>query len=80
MGKRGQDFMESLSMDRIYDYMFHLISEYSKLLDFKPTPPSTALEVCADSVLCFADDKQRTFLNKSTAFPSQTPPCTLKPA
>ncbi|XP_061345896.1 uncharacterized protein LOC133291626 [Gastrolobium bilobum] len=80
IGKRGQDFMESLNMDRIYDYMFHLISEYSKLLDFKPTPSSTALEVCAESVLCFADEKQRIFLNKSTAYPSQTPPCTLKPA
>ncbi|KAK7289818.1 hypothetical protein RIF29_03780 [Crotalaria pallida] len=80
IGKRGQKFMESLSMDRIYDYMFHLISEYSKLLDFKPTPPSSALEICTDSVLCFADDKQRLFLKKSLAFPSKAPPCTIKPA
>lgn len=80
IGKRGQDFMESLSMDRIYEYMFHLISEYSKLQDFKPSPPSTALEVCVDSVLCYADEKQRMFLKKSTTFPSQNPPCNFKPA
>lgn len=72
--------MESLSMDRIYDYMLHLLSEYAKLQDFKPSPPPTALEVCSESVLCFADDKQRMFLSKSTTSPSQTPPCTLKPA
>ncbi|OIW03303.1 hypothetical protein TanjilG_09950 [Lupinus angustifolius] len=72
--------MKNLRMDRIYDYMFHLISEYSKLIDFKPTPPSTALEVCIDSVLCYADDKQRLFLSKSNVVPSQAPPCTLKPS
>ncbi|CAL0301690.1 unnamed protein product [Lupinus luteus] len=80
IGKRGQKFMENLRMDRIYDYMFHLISEYSKLLDFKPTPPSNALEVCIDSVLCYADDKQRLFLSKSNVLPSEAPPCTLKPS
>ncbi|CAN6692979.1 unnamed protein product [Malus baccata var. baccata] len=42
MGQRGQDFMESLSMDRVYDYMFHLITEYSKLLDFKSDIPASA--------------------------------------
>ncbi|KAL1370110.1 hypothetical protein HN51_000421 [Arachis hypogaea] len=80
IGRRGQDFMESLNMDRIYDYMFHLLSEYSKLLQFKPTPPSSSLEVCVDSVLCFADEKQRGFLNRSSTFASQSLPCTLKPA
>lgn len=71
--------MESLSMDRIYDYMYHLLSEYAKLQDFKPTPPSSALEVCAESVLCYADDKQAAFLKESTSFPSPSPPCTLPP-
>ncbi|KAL5814779.1 hypothetical protein ACOSQ4_025420 [Xanthoceras sorbifolium] len=80
IGERGQDFMESLSMDRIYDYMFHLITEYSKLLDFKPSPPSTALEVCSDSLLCLADPKAKQFLERSTTIPSPTPPCKLQPA
>lgn len=71
--------MESLNMDRVYDYMFHLISEYAKLQDFTPKLPSSAMEVCPDSVLCYADDKQTPFLRESIAFPSQTPPCTLPP-
>lgn len=80
IGKAGQDLMESLSMDRVYDYMFHLISEYSKLQDFKPVPPSSALEVCVDSLTCFADEKQKQFFERATAFPSPSPPCTLQPA
>ncbi|CAN1167010.1 O-glucosyltransferase rumi [Linum perenne] len=79
IAKAGQDFMESISMDRIYDYMFHLITEYSKLQRFKPVPPASALEVCPDSVLCFADEKQRMFLEKSVTSPSSEPPCNLRP-
>ncbi|KAK3409791.1 hypothetical protein EUGRSUZ_J01883 [Eucalyptus grandis] len=80
IGKRGQDFMEDLSMDRIYDYMYHLIMEYSKLQNFKPIPSSSAREVCVDSLLCFADPKQRQFLERSTALASEEAPCTFKAA
>ncbi|PIA59411.1 hypothetical protein AQUCO_00400351v1 [Aquilegia coerulea] len=80
IGKRGQDLMEQISMDRVYDYMYHLIKEYSKLQDFKPSPPSSAQEVCMDSLLCFADTKQKDFLQRSTASPSSSPPCILPPA
>ncbi|GKV26213.1 hypothetical protein SLEP1_g35556 [Rubroshorea leprosula] len=80
MGKRGQDFMENLSMDRVYDYMFHLISEYSKLQDFKPVPPSSALPVCAESLLCLADPLQREYLERETAVPSPAAPCGMEPA
>lgn len=69
--------MESLSIDRIYDYMYHLISEYAKLQDFVPVPPSSALELCIDTVLCFADDQQKRFLKKSLVFPSNESPCSL---
>lgn len=77
IGKAGQDFMESLTMDRVYDYMLHLITEYSKLLDYKPAPPSSALEACVESLLCLADPKQRQNLEKAAASPSPYPPCTL---
>ncbi|KAM3373965.1 hypothetical protein P3S68_012679 [Capsicum galapagoense] len=77
IGKAAQDFMESLSMDRIYDYMYHLISEYAKLQDFVPVQPSSALEVCTNSVLCYADDKQKSLLKRSLAFPSDESPCTI---
>lgn len=45
-------------MDHVYDYMYHLIVEYSKLQDFKPAPPSLAQEVCVESILCVADKQQ----------------------
>ncbi|KAF8402652.1 hypothetical protein HHK36_010741 [Tetracentron sinense] len=79
IGKGGQDFMEGLHMDRIYDYMYHLITEYSKLQDFKPVPPSSAQELCMESLLCFADPKQRQILERSTASPSSALPCRLQP-
>ncbi|XWS74020.1 hypothetical protein CRYUN_Cryun02cG0179600 [Craigia yunnanensis] len=77
IGKRGQQLMESLSMDRVYDYMLHLISEYSNLQDFKPVPPSSAQEVCEESVLCLAEPKQREYLRRAAAGGSSTPPCSL---
>ncbi|XP_022970432.1 O-glucosyltransferase rumi homolog [Cucurbita maxima] len=80
IGQQGQNFMESLSMDTVYAYMFQLITEYSKLLDFKPTPPPSALEVCSESLLCIADEKQRQFLEKSATSASLVPPCSLNRA
>ncbi|KAJ0944428.1 putative glycosyl transferase CAP10 domain-containing protein [Helianthus annuus] len=71
--------MERLNMDRVYDYMYHLITEYAKLLDFKPVRPSTALEECNESLLCYADETHRGFLERSTATPSPSPPCKLPP-
>ncbi|KAJ8749742.1 hypothetical protein K2173_012293 [Erythroxylum novogranatense] len=79
VGKAGQDFMKSLNLDTVYDYMFHLLTEYSKLQDFIPVPPPSALEVCPDSLLCLADQKQKEWLQKSISFPSPRPPCTLRP-
>jgi len=64
-------------MDRVYDYMYHLISEYAKLQDFKPVPPQSSQEVCVDSLLCFAEPKQRQFLEQSATSLSPSPPCFL---
>lgn len=79
MGQAAQDYMESLSMARVYDYMYHLINEYSKLLAFKPVQPPTAQQVCEESVLCFANEKQRQLLLKSTAHTSISQPCSMPP-
>ncbi|XP_021715534.1 O-glucosyltransferase rumi homolog [Chenopodium quinoa] len=77
MGKAGQDYMDTLNMDRVYDYMFHLLMEYSKLQDFKPIPPSSAQEVCIESLLCFAEPKQKQFLEQSATSLASMPPCVL---
>ncbi|KAG2260628.1 hypothetical protein Bca52824_079922 [Brassica carinata] len=77
IGKRGQGYMESISMNRVYDYMFHLITEYAKLQKFKPEKPYSAKEVCEGSLLCFAEQKERDLLEKSRVAPSMDRPCTL---
>ncbi|KAL1202023.1 hypothetical protein V5N11_014970 [Cardamine amara subsp. amara] len=81
IGKRGQSYMESISMNRVYDYMLHLITEYSKLQKFKPEKPSSAKEVCAGSLLCFAEQKERDLLERSrVVVPSLDRPCQLPDA
>ena len=79
IGKAAGDFMKEMNMERVYDYMYHLINEYSKLLDFKHAKPASALEECVESLLCYADESHREVLERSTAFPSSTPPCKLPP-
>jgi len=78
IGKQGQQFMQNLNMENVYDYMFHLLSEYSKLQKFKPQVPTTAQEVCKTSILCLADSNERMFLERSipkTA--TKSLPCSL---
>lgn len=72
--------MGNLSMERVYDYMYNLLVEYSKLLHFNPIPPSSAVEICGESLLCFADSKQMPLLKRSAVQPSPNEPCTLRTA
>ncbi|KAF3777404.1 O-glucosyltransferase rumi-like protein, partial [Nymphaea thermarum] len=66
IGRGAQGFMQELDMETVYSYMFHLLVEYSKLQDFKPSAlPSTKL-LCEESVLCFADPVQRRSLERSS--------------
>jgi hypothetical protein len=37
-------------MERVYDYMFHLLTEYAKLLRYKPAVPRGAAEVTVESM------------------------------
>ncbi|KAI3906620.1 hypothetical protein MKW98_009528 [Papaver atlanticum] len=78
IGRGAQDLMGSLNMERVYDYMYHLINEYSKLQNFKPVPPSTSQEVCMESVLCYANEREKGFLKGSIASPSLSMPCALQ--
>ncbi len=78
IGRGGQQFMQNLKMGNVYDYMFHLLLEYSKLQKFKPQVPATAQEVCKASILCLADSKERMFLERSTPkTATNSLPCSL---
>ncbi|KAL0002498.1 hypothetical protein SO802_016279 [Lithocarpus litseifolius] len=58
IGETASKFIqENLKMDFVYDYMFHLLSEYAKLLKFEPTIPPGAHEACSETMACLMDDK-----------------------
>ncbi|KAK7295057.1 hypothetical protein RJT34_17960 [Clitoria ternatea] len=79
IGKAGTRFIyENLKMNFVYDYMLHVLTEYAKLLRFKPTIPAGAVEVCSENVACPMYGIWRQYLVDSMVkSPSATPPCTM---
>ena len=49
----------------VYDYMFHLLNEYSKLLKFKLAIPKEAIELCSEAMACHATGKAKQYMNRS---------------
>ncbi|KAK3227102.1 hypothetical protein Dsin_006964 [Dipteronia sinensis] len=84
IGKAASDFIqEELKMDYVYDYMFHLLNEYAKLLKFKPMVPenSRAVEMSSETMTSMAaDGSEKKFMMESLVkSPSLTSPCTMPP-
>ncbi|KAK1260229.1 hypothetical protein QJS04_geneDACA001953 [Acorus gramineus] len=81
IGKAASTFIqEELKMDYVYDYMFHLLHEYAKLLKFKPVKPQNAVEICAASMACRAKGLERKFMMESMVNASHDlGPCELPP-
>lgn len=80
IGEAGSNFMsKELKMSNVYDYMFHLLTEYAKLLKYKPVIPKGAKEVCSQSMLCSRKDRvERRFMRESMVkSPTGTGPCNL---
>ncbi|KAK0582891.1 hypothetical protein LWI29_030854 [Acer saccharum] len=81
IGKEGSKFIhESLKMKYVYDYMFHLLSEYAKLLKFEPKVPPGVKEMCSEKLACSSDGLWKKFMVESMVIsPSETLPCTRPP-
>ncbi|CAI9101803.1 OLC1v1039218C1 [Oldenlandia corymbosa var. corymbosa] len=80
IGKAGSRFIhEDMKMEYIYDYIFHLLNEYAKLLRFEPVVPPNAVETCVESMACHTDGNWRKFMEESMESPSHTIPCSLPP-
>ncbi|QCE02761.1 protein glucosyltransferase [Vigna unguiculata] len=81
IGQRGTNYVvENLKMKFVYDYMFHLLNEYAKLMKFKPTIPTEAVETCSESMVCSVRGlKKRLFVDSMVTSPSETPPCSIPP-
>ncbi|EFJ29915.1 hypothetical protein SELMODRAFT_450427, partial [Selaginella moellendorffii] len=81
IGSHAQEFLrKDLSMDRVYDYMLHLLREYAKLQRFKPRVPEGAQLLCKSAVTCIAEAEQLEFLKRTETSNSQTSPCSMPPA
>ncbi|XP_059661761.1 uncharacterized protein LOC132307901 [Cornus florida] len=81
IGKTASEFIqEELKMDYVYDYMFHLLNEYAKLLKFKPEIPEGAVEYCSETMACRAEGLVKKFMMESMVkSPSITSPCSMPP-
>ncbi|XP_030928223.1 protein O-glucosyltransferase 1-like [Quercus lobata] len=84
IGEAGSKFIqENLKMDFVYDYMFHLLSEYAKLLKFEPTIPPGAHEACSETMACLMDDKlwkiKKFMVESMVKTPRDALPCTMPP-
>ncbi|KAL5568024.1 hypothetical protein UlMin_024599 [Ulmus minor] len=79
IGKAASKFIqEELKMDYVYDYMFHLLNEYAKLLQFKPIIPKNAIEFCSESMACATQRLTKKFMMESMVkSPAQSDPCTM---
>ncbi|KAI3856195.1 hypothetical protein MKX03_027777 [Papaver bracteatum] len=81
IGKTASNFIqEELKMDYIYDYLYHHLNEYSKLLRYKPVIPPNAVEFCSETMLCPSEGLQKQFMVESMVqHASEIGPCTMPP-
>lgn len=81
IGKAASRFIqEELKMEYVYDYMFHLLNEYAKLLQFKPTIPEKAVEFCSESMACTTHGLRKKFMMDSMVKgPADNSPCIMPP-
>ncbi|XP_017240772.1 uncharacterized protein LOC108213484 [Daucus carota subsp. sativus] len=81
MGKEASNFIQrDLKMDKVYDYMFHLLSQYAKLLKYKPVVPRRAVEICSETMACRSSGLTKEFMMESLVKgPKDKNPCVLQP-
>lgn len=66
-------------MDNVYDYMFHLLNGYSKLMKYKPSVPQNAIEICSETMACTSQGFAKQFMEESTVKgPADVSPCIMQ--
>ncbi|KAL2905705.1 Protein O-glucosyltransferase 1 [Bienertia sinuspersici] len=81
IGQAGSKYIhEDMKMEYVYDYIFHLLNEYAKLLRFKPAIPPGAVELCSEAMACEAEGNWRKFMEESLEkSPTNEVPCSMPP-
>ena len=66
-------------MENVYDYMYHTLNEYAKLMKYKPTIPPKATEVCSVTMTCREHEEvnKRFKIESMVKSPSASSPCVL---
>lgn len=79
IGRAGRQYItKEVSLKHVYDYMLHVLHEYSKLLDFEPVPGPKMEELCIDAFLCQTPDVEKVLYRESLVEqPSEEAPCFL---
>ncbi|GMP61483.1 hypothetical protein CsSME_00023934 [Camellia sinensis var. sinensis] len=82
IGKVGSKFiLDELKMKNVYDYMFHLLYGYGKLLKYKPIVPKGSTEVCLETLACSGSELEKKFkMISMVSGPRDTSPCTMPAA
>lgn len=79
-GNASKFVQEELTMDHVYDYMYHLLNEYGKLLQYKPTVPDGAAEVTVRSMVRGRRGLEREFMAETMVDVSGgAAPCEMPP-
>ncbi|XP_022964397.1 protein O-glucosyltransferase 1-like [Cucurbita moschata] len=81
IGEEGSKYLqENVKMELVYDYMFHLLNEYSKLLKFRPSVPAGAVELRPETLIGAAEGLHKKFMEDSLeTSPNKSEPCDLPP-
>ncbi|CAN1157433.1 O-glucosyltransferase rumi homolog [Linum perenne] len=82
IGKAGSRFMKkNLKMEYVYDYMLHTLTQYAKLLRFKPRLPEgfePGDELRSETMACSREGVVRQFMLESAVeSPSHQLPCSM---
>ncbi|KAJ1272015.1 hypothetical protein BS78_06G170900 [Paspalum vaginatum] len=79
-GNASRFVQEELTMDRVYDYMLHLLTEYARLLRYEPAVPRGAAEVTVESMTRGRPGLEREFMMDTVEDgASGRGPCRLPP-
>ncbi|KAJ4726955.1 O-glucosyltransferase rumi-like [Melia azedarach] len=81
IGREGSKYVEEqLKMKYVYDYMFHLLNEYAKLLNFKPRIPKGAIKISSQKLAGSQDGLLKKFMLESMVnSSSETLACRMPP-
>ncbi|KAF0906830.1 hypothetical protein E2562_013228 [Oryza meyeriana var. granulata] len=81
MGLAGSGFArDEMAMEYVYDYMLHVLRRYASLLQYRPTVPERAVELCPESMACPAQGRDRDLMMQSREqYVADYEPCTMPP-